>query len=87
MLFFRFADLKAAGLVKNRPTLNRWIEREGFPVGHMAGKNSRVWTEQEVMQWFRSRPSARKPVAVGPNRISHRRRAATAARAAASAGN
>ena len=56
----RFADLKELGVVRNWPTLLRWIEKNGFPPGHYTGPNTRTWTEQEVDEYLASRPSARK---------------------------
>jgi hypothetical protein len=35
----RFADLKSRNIVKNWPTLLRWIQREGFPPGMKLGPN------------------------------------------------
>lgn len=52
----RFADLKAKGLVTNRETLGRWIREKGFPPGKLIGPNTRVWTDQEINDWWNSRP-------------------------------
>ncbi len=54
----RFKDLRQRKVVDNRPTLARWIEREGFPPGRMLGPNTRVWTEAEIEEWIASRPVA-----------------------------
>jgi hypothetical protein len=54
----RFADLKAGGVVRNWPTLRRWIEREGFPPGRRIAPNTRAWTPAEIEGWIASRPSA-----------------------------
>jgi len=55
----RFADLRARGIVKNWPTLQRWIENEGFPAGRLLGPNTRCWTEVEIAQWIDTRPTDR----------------------------
>ena len=54
----RFEDLKARGIVRNWPCLNKWIAREGFPPGRKLGPQTRVWTEQEIEEWIASRPTA-----------------------------
>jgi len=51
----RFSDLKTRNIVKNWPTLQRWIEREAFPPGLMLGPNTRAWRESEVEAWLASR--------------------------------
>jgi predicted DNA-binding transcriptional regulator AlpA len=51
----RFADLKKRNIVTNRPTLHRWIEREGFPPGMMLGENTRAWREADIEAWLASR--------------------------------
>jgi hypothetical protein len=67
----RYADLFAAKIVRNWTTLMRLIEQEGFPPGRMLGRNTRVWTVEEVKTWLATRPVERKPV---PRR--YRKRAA-----------
>lgn len=57
----RFRDLKAAGVVENWTQLRRLIETEDFPSGRYAGKNTRLWTADEVEDWMDSRPSAVEP--------------------------
>jgi predicted DNA-binding transcriptional regulator AlpA len=57
--YLRYKDLVAAGLVKNWPTLLRWIEHEGFPPGRYLAPNTRAWPETEVVAWLESRPSAK----------------------------
>lgn len=37
----RFRDLQTRNIVKNWVTLQRWIEREGFPAGLLLGPNTR----------------------------------------------
>jgi predicted DNA-binding transcriptional regulator AlpA len=53
-----FNDLKARNIVKNRPTLKKMIERDGFPPGIKLGPRLRKWDEQEVDTWLESRPKA-----------------------------
>jgi hypothetical protein len=53
----RFSDLKQRGIVNNHVTLQRWIEREGFPPGIMLGPNTRVWRESDIEAWLESRPT------------------------------
>lgn len=51
----RFNDLQKAGIVKNRVTLSRWIDKYGFPSGFLIGPNSRGWYEQEIDDWLSRR--------------------------------
>jgi predicted DNA-binding transcriptional regulator AlpA len=51
----RFADLKALGIVKNRVTLSRWVQGQGFPSGFLIGANTRVWRESDIEQWLAER--------------------------------
>ena len=57
----RFADLKARGIVNNRPTLRNWIRDRGFPPGQLTGPNTRTWDEGEVADYIASRPIEPKP--------------------------
>ena len=59
VVLLRFADLKARGIVKNWPTLKRWIENEGFPPGRQLGPNTRVFPEDEIQEWLDSRPKGK----------------------------
>ena len=52
----RFSDLKDAGIVNNRATLDRWTKDHGFPPGVLLGPNSRDWTEANILDWLGSRP-------------------------------
>jgi predicted DNA-binding transcriptional regulator AlpA len=54
----RLRDLRERGIINNWPMLKRRIERDNFPVGRMAGPNTRVWIEEEVDKWIKSRPTA-----------------------------
>jgi predicted DNA-binding transcriptional regulator AlpA len=51
----RFSDLKARNIVRNWPTLLRWIKHEGFPPGFNLGPQSRAWDEAEVDAWLETR--------------------------------
>ena len=53
----RYADLKRMKLVSNHPTLQRWIENEGFPPGVMLGPNTRAGRRSWIEQWLASRPT------------------------------
>lgn len=55
--YYRFADLKAAGIVGNRMTLSRWIRSQGFPAGVLLGPNSRAWPADDVDAWLANRPA------------------------------
>jgi hypothetical protein len=55
-VLLRFRDLVARGFVRNRMTLKNRIRRDGFPPGRMTGPNERTWTDDEVDDWYRSRP-------------------------------
>jgi hypothetical protein len=58
--FFRFSDLKEIGLVTNRVTLRRWIEKEGFPPGVLLGPNTRGWSKEQIEAWISGRPERRE---------------------------
>ena len=58
-VLLRFPDLKCVG-INNWPSLKRRVEKDGFPAGRYIG-GSRVWTEEEVLSWFNSRPKADDP--------------------------
>jgi hypothetical protein len=58
-VLLRFRDLKHVG-IRNWPSLKRRVEKDGFPAGRYIG-GSRVWTEEEVLTWFNSRPKADPP--------------------------
>jgi predicted DNA-binding transcriptional regulator AlpA len=52
----RFPDLQARNVVGNRVQLDRLIREHNFPPGRMVSPNIRAWEEQEIADWFRSRP-------------------------------
>lgn len=57
-MWLRFADLKLRGIVRNRTTLSRWIQKLDFPPGVMIGMNTRVWAEDEIERWIADRDAA-----------------------------
>jgi hypothetical protein len=71
-LHCRFADLDAAGIVHNWPTLLRMVDEEDFPPGKMISRNVRAWEVDEVRHWLGTRPTARK--VVPPAKKPRRRR-------------
>jgi hypothetical protein len=58
-VLLRFRDLKRVN-INNWPSLKRRVEKDGLPAGRYIG-GSRVWTEEEVENWFNSRPKADDP--------------------------
>jgi predicted DNA-binding transcriptional regulator AlpA len=62
---WRFADLKAAGIVRNWPQLKRMVEGAGFPRGYYLTPQARVWDVAEVEAYLKARRGAaqRKPEA------------------------
>jgi hypothetical protein len=68
-MLYRFRDLVEKRLVENYPTLRYWQEHNDFPLGKRLGANVRVWTGDELNDWWDSRstdlkvmsPAARRP--------------------------
>ena len=58
-IYYRFKDLKAAGIVNNRMTLSRWIKYHGFPPGVLLGPNTRAWPADDVEAWLAQRRTTR----------------------------
>jgi predicted DNA-binding transcriptional regulator AlpA len=56
MKWLRYRHLKACGLVNSWVQLGRLIKNEQFPPGRMISPNIRTWTEEEISDWYRSRP-------------------------------
>jgi hypothetical protein len=57
-----FADLQAAGIVKNWQTLKNWQKdaKVRFPIGVLFAPNSRRWSRQRHIEpWLASRPVER----------------------------
>ncbi len=59
--YLRFQDLKAAGVVRNRMTLSRWIKSQGFPAGVLLGPNTRAWRADDIERWLAGRPERYDP--------------------------
>jgi hypothetical protein len=73
----RYKDLRARGFVKNRVQLKRLIDNYGFPQGRMISPNARAWNEDEIEDWYASRPTeSRPPVGAAKNRQERARKAA-----------
>ena len=51
-----FPDLRAAGIVQSRTTLNKMIDERGFPPGRIVA-NRRIWTSVEILDWLHAQPS------------------------------
>jgi hypothetical protein len=68
MRFYRFCDLKQAGIVRERTTLRRWIRDLGFPEPVILGTNSLAWEVDAVEAWIASRPRGPAPQ---PARVTH----------------
>lgn len=60
MKYLRYSDLVERGIVRNRPTLYRWIRHQGFPTGILLGPNTRAWPEDEVFAWINARSNAKE---------------------------
>jgi hypothetical protein len=75
----RYSDLKARKFVSNRPQLRRLQQNYGFPLGKLLGPNTRVWTEEEVLQWFETRPVIAPAQWRGAARIKHDKKQAETA--------
>jgi ATP-dependent 26S proteasome regulatory subunit len=64
---WRYRDLKQRGVVNNRPQLKKLIDEYGFPPGKLLSPNTRVWTDQEIFDYYAGCPSERKPAPVVTN--------------------
>jgi predicted DNA-binding transcriptional regulator AlpA len=69
----RFRDLKARGIANSWTMLKLRIERDGFPSGRMIGPNSRAWSEEEIDDWYKSRPIAGPGAPRGAAKRNHER--------------
>ena len=58
---WRYRDLKERGFVKSRAQLKKMIDEYGFPEGKLLSPNTRTWTDLEVISYYETRPSERKP--------------------------
>jgi Prophage CP4-57 regulatory protein (AlpA) len=75
----RYADLEARGIVSNRVQLKRLQEHYGFPRGRMLSPNTRTWSEQEIEEWYASRPVEEPGALRGVARIKHEKKQAETA--------
>lgn len=73
-VLLRYADLKARKIVNNRPQLRRLQQLHGFPLGKMLSPNTRVWTEDEILHWFETRPVTEPDQWRGAARQKHERK-------------
>ena len=51
----RFQGLVECNIVKNRVTLQRWINSNGFPKPVRLGPNTVAWKASEVQAWIEGR--------------------------------
>jgi predicted DNA-binding transcriptional regulator AlpA len=79
----RYRDLRALGIVDNRPTLRQWILKRGFPRGQLTGPNVRTWGEDEIERWIASRPTGPKAAPIIKPRRGRPRKSEPAADAPA----
>ena len=76
----RYGDLLAAGIVRNRITLNSRINKPKkgfppFPPGKRTGPNERTWGENEVQAWVDACPVEPKPAPIVRGRRGRPRKA------------
>ena len=50
-----YDDLRARGVVANRTTLARWIDKHGFPKPVALGPNTKRWRKSWIDAWERER--------------------------------
>lgn len=55
VLLLRYRDLLAAGIIRNRTTLDRWIKAGQFPRPLRIGPNTNAWRASDVEQWLDER--------------------------------
>jgi hypothetical protein len=53
----RFRDLQALGIAQSHTGLRHLQIHHNFPLGKLLGPSTRTWTEDEVAEWYESRPS------------------------------
>jgi hypothetical protein len=58
----RFRDLKSRGFVQNHTQLARLQQYYSFPKGRLIGGQTRVWTEEEITEWFAACPTEGPPL-------------------------
>jgi predicted DNA-binding transcriptional regulator AlpA len=49
---YRFAELKALGIVNDWTTLYDWIRTRGFPPGIKISRKMRLWPESSIRRWL-----------------------------------
>jgi predicted DNA-binding transcriptional regulator AlpA len=59
-VLLRYRDLRAAGIVRNRTTLQRWINSGHFPAPIKIGPNTSAWRLVDVETWLSQRAAASK---------------------------
>ena len=53
----RFRDIKGQGIADSWPQLKNLIDNYGFPPGRLTSPQIRTWTEDEIAEWYASRPT------------------------------
>jgi predicted DNA-binding transcriptional regulator AlpA len=53
---YRFKHVKERGIVDSWPQLKNLIDNYGFPPGRLTSPQIRAWTEDEIAEWYASRP-------------------------------
>ena len=65
-----FDAICETGVAKNWTTLNRRIQKEGFPPGRLIGRK-RFWNEADFLAWLESRPVGKAPLRVWAKKNHH----------------
>ena len=60
LVLLRYRDLLAAGIVRNRTTLQRWINSGHFPAPIKIGPHTSAWRLADVEAWLSQRVSTGK---------------------------
>jgi prophage regulatory protein len=58
LLLYRYEDLVAFGIIRNRMTLYRWIKKGTFPRPVKIGANTVAWRAESVERWFADKEAA-----------------------------
>jgi predicted DNA-binding transcriptional regulator AlpA len=56
--YYRYADLKALGIIPSWPVLYAWIKERGFPAGLSISRRMRIWPASEVQAWLDQQSNA-----------------------------
>ena len=61
-MLLRKKDFPALGLPSSWTTINGWIDDPEikFPPGRVVA-NQRIWTQEEILEWIKTRPTAKRP--------------------------